>query len=96
MVMRTGHKRKTKHKLRKHFREKGKLSIRRYLQEFDVGDKVNFAMDPAYQKGGYHPRFHWQIGTILGRQGKCYKVSLKDGGKTKLFVLHPVHMTKRK
>ena len=94
MVMRKGYKRKTKHKLRKHFSEKGKLNITRFMQEFKIGDKVRFAMDPGYQKGAYHPRFHWQIGTIEGKQGGCFKVSLKDGGKMKMFVLHPIHLAK--
>ena len=95
MAQRTGGlRRKTRHKLRKNVREKGKISIRRYLQKFDINDKVALVLDSSIHAGIFHPRFHGDVGKIIGKQGSCYKVHIMDGKLCKLFVIHPSHMRK--
>lgn len=89
-----GNRRKTRYKLKKNYRERGKISIRKYLQKFIVGDKVMLKAEPAVQKGMYHPRFHGKVGEVVEQRGKCYEVKVKDGGKNKLFIVHPVHLRK--
>ncbi|MEK6940943.1 MAG: 50S ribosomal protein L21e [Nanoarchaeota archaeon] len=87
-----GFRRKTRSKLRKNVRDGGKISIRRFLQTFNDGDIVSLKAEPAIQTGMYFPRFHGLVGKVIGKQGKCYMVSLKDGHKTKHVIIHPVHL----
>lgn len=89
-----GSRRKTRHKLQKKKSERGRISIRRYLQEFKVGDKVVLKIEPAYQKGMFPPRFHGRIGVIESKRGSCYIVKINDKGKEKVFISHPIHLKK--
>tara|TARA_Y100000310_G_C20428785_1_gene690354 strand:+ start:360 stop:650 length:291 start_codon:yes stop_codon:yes gene_type:complete len=96
MVTRIGTKqRKTRHKFSVHYRAKGKISVSRYLQEFTDGDKVNLKINGNVQKGRFFPRFHGLTGTVNGKKGACYGVTIKDGGKKKLLYVHPIHLTKQ-
>ena len=87
-----GFRRKTRHKLKKPPGKKGKISIRNYFQQFQIGQKVVLKAEPAVQKGMYFPRFHSKTGVVKGKKGKCYEVTIKDGGKEKLLIIHPVHL----
>ncbi|MEM3374366.1 MAG: 50S ribosomal protein L21e [Candidatus Woesearchaeota archaeon] len=84
----------TRQKFRKDYRSKGKLSIRKFFQEFKEGDKVVLKVEPSYHKGRYYPRFHGKIGYITGKQGECYNVLIKDGNKDKMIIVHPVHLVR--
>ena len=90
-----GFRRKTRSKLKKNIREKGKLSLRRFFQSFKTGEKVKLIAEPAYQKGMYFPRFHGKIGEVAGQKGKCYEVKIKDGRAEKLLIVHPIHLRKQ-
>jgi len=87
-------RRKTKSKLSKSPRAKGKISLTRYLQEFNIDENVILKTEPGYQKGSYFPRFHGKSGLITGKQGYCYKVRIKDGDKVKNLIIHPIHLRK--
>lgn len=89
-----GFRRKTRSKLRKTPRTKGKISLTKYLQEFKVNEKVILYADPGFQKAMYHPRFHAKSAIVIGKQGNCYLVKIKDGNKNKELVVHPVHLKK--
>ena len=91
-----GSRRKTKHKMSKNVSDKGKISIRRLLNKFSEGDRVCFCAEPAYQKGLYNLRFHGKVGTVKGTRGKCYEIQFKDFNKTKLAIVHPLHLKKVK
>ena len=90
-----GSRRKTRSKVKKNFRKKGKISIGNYFQIFKEGDKVKLYVEPAIQKGMYCPRFFGKVGEILGKVGKCYKVKIKDFNKTKELIVHPVHLLRQ-
>jgi len=95
MTQKTGsRRRKTRSKLRKRVSEKGKISIRNYLQKFNENDRVILVAEPAVQKGMHHPRYQGKTGIISGKQGNCYKVKIKDGGKAKIMLTHPIHLKK--
>jgi len=89
-----GMRRKTRYKFRKEKRQKGKISITRYFQSFNAGDRVYLGLESAVQKGAYYPRFMGRTGIIKGKRGKCYMVSLNDLGKEKTLIVHPVHLRK--
>ena len=89
-----GFRRKTRHKMAKNVRSKGKISLSKYFQEFKDGDRVCLVAEPAVQKGMYYPRFYGKAGTIVGKRGRCYEVQIKDGSLSKLLIVHPVHMNR--
>jgi len=89
-----GIRRKTRYKFKKEKRTKGKISITRFLQSFNVGDRVYLDVEPAVQKGMYYPPFLGKTGVIEGKRGKCYEVKIKDFNKEKMLIIHPVHLKK--
>ena len=89
-----GFRRKTRHKFTKNKRSKGKISITKYFQKLDIGQKVALSVEPAVQKGMYHPRFMGKTGVVKGNQGRCYKIQINDAGKNKTLIVHPIHIKK--
>lgn len=89
-----GFRRKTRNKLKKPAGKKGKISIKKYFQQFDINEKVLLKAEPAIQKGMYFPRFHSKVGMVKGKKGSCYEVIIKDGGKEKTLRIHPIHLQK--
>jgi large subunit ribosomal protein L21e len=97
MVQRVGTSRsKTRHKFKKSPSMKGKISLTRFFQKAEMGDKVCLKAEPGYQNGIYHPRFHGLIGTLVGKKGRCYEVKIRDGGMEKVLIVHPVHFQRMK
>lgn len=93
MVQRIGgSRRKSRKKFKKPYREKGKTSLHKYLQEFSEGDRVRLVADPSVQSGLYHHRFHGTTGSVTGEQGKCFTVRVEDGDSEKELVVHPAHL----
>jgi len=97
MVMRIGsQQRKTRYKYKRHFRQRGKLSLSRFFQEFNTGDKVGLVVNSSVQYGRFFPRFYGYTGTITGnKQGFCYEVKIIDGSKEKTLYIHPIHLKKQ-
>ena len=95
MVQRKGGlRRKARYKFRKEKRSIGKISLTRYLQSFNAGDRVFLSLESAVQKGMYHPRFMGKSGIIGSKRGSCYEVIINDLGKEKKLIVHPVHLKK--
>lgn len=89
-----GARRKTRGIMKKPVRQKGKLNLRRYLQQFKQGDQVSLNLDSAVAEGVFHRRFYGRAGVVLRPQGDCYVVEVKDGGKKKEVIAHPAHLHK--
>ena len=87
-----GSKRKARYKLRKERRQRGKISISRFMQSFDAGQRVHLSIESSYHKGEYHLQYVGKTGIVKGMRGKCYEVMIKDGNKEKLLIIHPVHL----
>jgi large subunit ribosomal protein L21e len=87
---------KTRSKFKKNIRNKGKISLTKYLQTFKIGDNVALVAEPAVQKAIYFQRFHGKIGKIKAKRGSCYEVSIKNGSKEKIIITHPIHLKKIK
>lgn len=87
---------KSRYKFKKELRQKGKISVSKFFQTFNVRDKVNLVVEPAYQKGMYLPRFMGHTGEIAGKKRICYEVKINDKGKEKILIVHPVHLRKAK
>ncbi len=87
-----GPRKRTRHKLRKSPRERGMTPVTRFLQKFEVGEKVAIVIEPSVHKGMPHPRFHGRTGTVVGKQGNAYVIEIRDGGKMKKIIALPVHL----
>jgi ribosomal protein L21E len=87
-------RRKSRHMLKKNVRTKGKISISKFMQTFNAGDKVSLKTEPAYQKGIFFHRFHGKTGIIQEKRGRCYVVKVSDLGAEKTVVVHPVHLVR--
>lgn len=87
-----GSRRKKSGIFTKTHKQKGKISHREFLKQLNVGDKVALKLEPAVQSATYLPRFHGKIGTVIGKEGTCYQVEIRDGNKQKLIVTHPIHL----
>jgi len=88
----SGFRRKTRNKLKKHFRERSKFKVNRLLQRFNIGDKVLLKIEPSFHKGMFLPRFQGLAGIIQKTRGVCYEVKIQDGNKEKKVVAHPAHL----
>ncbi|MAG48017.1 50S ribosomal protein L21e [archaeon] len=91
-----GFRRKTRSKLRKNIRTKGKVNITRFLQTLNIKDKVQLIAEPAVQKGMYFPRYHGKHGEVMKKIGSCYEIDVNIGKKLKTLIVHPIHLRKIK
>jgi|TARA_B100001964_G_C14194530_1_gene582693 large subunit ribosomal protein L21e len=87
-----GLRRKSRYKLKKERRAKGKISVSRFMQSFKAGQKVHLSTEPSVHKGNCHTRFIGKTGTVKALRGKCYEIAINDKGKEKLLIMHPVHL----
>ena len=95
MVKRIGtSRRKTRHKFKKSLRTRGKLSLSRYFQSFEDGERVGLSVEPSVQSGIYYRRFVGLTGIVKRKNGRCYEVEIKDQNKAKMLIVHPVHLKK--
>lgn len=76
-------------------REKGKVNLSRYFQEFSKGDRVAVIRELAVQ-----PKFPKQLqgrsGVVESNRGSSYIVKINDMNKEKTYIIHPVHLKKLK
>lgn len=95
MVKRLGGlRRKTRQIFSKKPSKRGKFSLTRYFQAFKIGDKVLLKAEPAIHNGMYFRRFNARSGTVERKQGDCYVIRINDLGKSKLLIVHPIHLRK--
>ncbi len=84
----------TRRLFRKTPRARGKISLTKFFTPYAVGDRAVLSAEPAVQSALYHQRFHGSAGVVTAKRGDCYELQIKDGGKTKIIIVHPVHMKK--
>ncbi len=84
----------TRNILRKKPRERGLIPITRALQEFEEGERARIVIEPSVHKGQPHRRFQANVGTIIGKQGKAFKLKIKDGKKEKIIIARAEHLRK--
>ena len=91
-----GQRSRTRQKLRKKKRERGKVNINKILSRFKNGDRVRIIQEPAVQGGMPHPRFKNLVGDVVGKQGDAYMVEISDLGRKKTVVSYAIHLRKAK
>jgi large subunit ribosomal protein L21e len=82
----------TRGKLSNDPRDRGASPPQRAIQEYDDGQKVHLTLDPSVSEGRFHPRFNGHTGTVVGTQGRAFKVEITDGGKEKTVIVRPAHL----
>lgn len=93
MVRKTrGYKCRTRKLFSKKTRDKGIPPLGYLLKDYEPGEKVNITINPTIHKGQPHKRFHGKTGSIIGKRGKAYLVSVKDGDREKIIISRPEHM----
>lgn len=85
-----GFRRRTRN-LRVTPRQRGKISISRYLRKFELGTKIYVDIDPRYRNIPF-PKFNGKIGEVVGMQGRSYFVSIDHNGRRKNILVPPEHL----
>lgn len=88
--------RKTRYKFRQNYRQRGKISVSKFFQEFKEGEQVCLKINSQYQRGWFSPRFHGLTGTVVGKRGFCFAIKIWDQDKQKTLYVHPLHLMPNK
>ena len=91
-----GMRKKSRDKLSRTVRAKGKSSVVRAIQEFETGAMVHVLIDPSIHKGMPHPRFHGKTGEVVGTRGRAFVLRVTDGNATKTLITLPEHLIAQK
>ena len=91
-----GMRKKTRDKLSRTIRGRGKSSVVRAIQEFETGSKVHVLIDPSIHKGMPHPRFHGKTAEVIGKRGRAFVLKITDGDATKTLITLPEHLIAQK
>lgn len=92
VVPSSGMRSRTRRKLSKRTGSKGRITISRLIQKFDIGQKVTIIPEPGIQSSIPHRRFFGKGGVVVKKQGRSYAVEVEDGGKRKVIFCLPVHL----
>ncbi len=90
-----GPRKGTRNKLKNKPRNRGTSPPQRSVEQYENGERVHLAIDPSVPKGQFHPRFNGRTGTVVGQQGRAYKVEIKDGGVVKTLITAPAHLRRQ-
>lgn len=77
----------------KEVRERGMPPVTRYLQKFDIGQKVIVRIEPSDSHGQPHPRYQGRVCTVLAQVGRAYRIGFLDGHKPKELIANPIHLS---
>ena len=91
-----GMRKKSRGKMNRTIRSKGKSSVVRAIQEFETGTMVHVIIDPSIHKGMPHPRFHGKTGEVVGTRGRAFVLKVNDGNASKTLITLPEHLTAQK
>ena len=75
----------------KKIREKGKLRLSQYFKKIEDGSNVAIVADGGVRTS-FPKRIQGLSGKVIEGRGKFKLVEIKDGGKMKTFIVHPVHL----
>jgi large subunit ribosomal protein L21e len=78
---------------RKRIRTRGKLSLSRYFQELNEGDRVAIVKETSVASS-FPERMQGRTGVVLGKRGNACIIRIKDHEKEKTFIIPPIHLKK--
>lgn len=77
----------------KHPRTRGKIALTHYFQQLKPGDHVAVVRELS-ENFSYSKRLQGRTGRVLAKQGRAYKVEIRDLEKPKSYFIHPIHLKK--
>ncbi|MEM5815243.1 MAG: 50S ribosomal protein L21e [Candidatus Aenigmatarchaeota archaeon] len=81
---------KTRKKLKREARYR--TPITKFLQDFEIGNKVAIVQEPSSFKGMPFSRFRGLVGEVIEKRGRAYVVKVKIGNKIKKVICRPEHL----
>lgn len=78
----------------KKVRERGMPPVTRFLQQFEVGEKVIVRLESSDPHGMPHPRYQGRVCTVVGKVGRAYRITFVDGKKPKELIANSVHLVR--
>lgn len=85
----------TRDKLSNDPRDRGISPPQQAVEQYEEGEKVHLKIDPSVPDGRFHPRFNGKTGTVVGEQGRAFKVEIDDGGKEKTLIAIAAHLRRQ-
>ncbi len=80
-------------KTRDKFSRRGsKVTVNKLLQDFEENSRVIIKTNSSIHEGIPFRRFHGKIGTVIGKQGRAFKVEFKDGNLSKQLIVGAAHL----
>ena len=76
---------------RKSMRERGKIKFSEYFKSLKEGDRVAVKVEHSISNN-IPKRIQGRNGTVIGKRGRSYIISLKELNKEKTFIIHPIHL----
>ena len=76
-------------------RTKGKLSLTKYFQKFNEGDRVSIVRELS-ENPKFPARIQGLTGVVKGMRGKAYLLEVNEGKSKKTHIIKPVHLKKLK
>jgi large subunit ribosomal protein L21e len=89
-----GFRSRTRGTLTKKARERGSPPVTRFLQKFEVGDRVIVRLEGSDPHGMPHPRYQGRVCTVLAQVGRAYRIGFTDGQKPKQLIALPIHLAR--
>ena len=80
---------------RKNVKNKGKIKLSDYFQEFKDGERVAVVRELAVRPK-FPSKLQGRSGVVNGKRGRSYIVKINDLNKEKIYIIHPVHLKKLK
>lgn len=72
-------------------KNRGKIQLSRYFQEFKAGDFI--AVVPELSEiFGYSSRIYGKTGKVISKRGSAYCVEINDIQKPKIYIIKPIHL----
>jgi large subunit ribosomal protein L21e len=77
---------------REKFRRTGRVSINKFIKQFNIGDRVVIDIESSSLSGMPFKRFQGLSGKVIEKRGRAYLIEIKDGNKAKTVITNPEHM----
>ncbi len=77
----------------KKIRDRGKLKLSQYFKNIEDGASVAVVSELGV-RAAFPKRIIGMSGKVVQGRGRFKVVEIKDGNKTKTFIIHPIHLKK--
>ncbi len=85
-----GKRSRTRRKFKRKVREK--TTVNEILKTVELNDVVQINVNSSVHAGLPHSRAQGKTGVVIGFQGKCPIIQIKDGNKPKKIITQNVHL----